>query len=62
MSTIDLDKILASLAEYYTPEEAVQWMNSIHPQLGCTPIEALRQGRVHEVASIMNRLDSGAYL
>ena len=62
MSELDFDKIMASLAEYYTPEEAVLWMNSVHPQLGCSPIEALRQGRVHEVAAIMNRLDSGAYL
>lgn len=47
------------LANFYTVEEANKWMHSPHPQLdGRVPILS----EVREVAAILDRLESGAYL
>ena len=58
--TLDIE---AALKDFYTPEEAQQWLSLPHPQLqGRTPREAIISGRKHEVWAIINRLRDCVYL
>jgi hypothetical protein len=40
----------------FSDDEAVEWMLSVDPMLGATPIEALRQGRKAEVRRVAQAL------
>jgi len=51
--------IAKRLAEFYSDDEATEWMTSPHPQLeGRRPVDC----KFSEVAPILDRLESGAYL
>ena len=59
MSVLEYMKIADRLADLYSVEEANEWLTGPHPQLeGRIPIE----GPYLEVAAIIDRLESGAYL
>jgi hypothetical protein len=50
------------LAEFCTEAELDLWIYRWHPQLGCTPAQAVDSGRADEVHRIIDRMDEGAYL
>lgn len=54
---------LQELLELYDNDTAAKWLKSPHPMLnGKTPFDAIRDGQWQEVADIVHRLASGAYL
>jgi uncharacterized protein (DUF2384 family) len=59
----DFVSVWNRLRGYYDEADAHAWLYAPHPQLqGERPIELIRLGRTQEVAAILDRLDSGAYL
>ncbi len=59
----DLHYIVERLREYYKSAEIRMWLYARHPQLdGERPIDLVNEGRSEEVLSVLERLDSGAYL
>ena len=59
MTIAETIPLYEKLLNFYSPKEAVEWLHSPHPQLDgrkaadCEPAE---------VAAIIDRLESGAYL
>jgi transcriptional regulator with XRE-family HTH domain len=59
----DLHYIVGRLRDYYTSDEIRLWLFARHPQLnGSRAIDLINDGRSEEVLSIIDRLDSGAYI
>jgi transcriptional regulator with XRE-family HTH domain len=59
----DLHYIVGRLRDYYAADEIRMWLFARHPQLnGQRAIDLINEGRSEEVLSILDRLDSGAYL
>jgi uncharacterized protein (DUF2384 family) len=63
MSFAYVEDIKAALADFYTPEEAEQWLDAPHPQLGWISARlTIEDGRKSEVWDIINRLRDCVYL
>lgn len=63
MSLAYVEDIKAALADFYTPDEADQWLDAPHPQLeGVSARAAIEAGRKSEVWAIVNRLRDCVYL
>ena len=59
----DLSYVVMRLGEYYSQEEVRAWLYARHPQLdGERAIDLVHGQRTEEVISILDRLDSDAYL
>ena len=59
----DLHYIVQRLGDYYESDEIRTWLYARHPQLaGQRPIDVINDERSEEVLSVLDRLDSGAYL
>lgn len=59
----DYQPIFKRLLEYYTMPEALEWINSEHPQLDLQlPVDLIRQGRAKEVHAVLDRLDDCVYI
>jgi uncharacterized protein (DUF2384 family) len=59
----DLHYIVQRLGDYYESDEIRMWLYARHPQLaGQRPIDVINDERSEEVLSVLDRLDSGAYL
>jgi hypothetical protein len=51
------DEIVDTLVDFFTPEQAMLWLNLPHPRLaGRTPLVALATGGRNEVTQAINRL------
>lgn len=51
------------LLEFYTPEEALTWLQAPHPQLeGESAIDAIMKGRIDDVFATLARLEDSAYV
>ena len=51
------------LRAFYTPDEAMRWLNSPHPQLGGrVPDEVCAAGGWEEVHAVVDAMDTGTYL
>lgn len=56
-------RVMAALAEFYTPEEAETWLTNPHPLLGGrTADELIAAGRIEEVLRLLDQLREGVYL
>ncbi len=59
----DLHYVVMRLGDYYTPDEIRAWIYARHPQLnGRRAIDLIHEDRSEEVLSILDRLDSDAYI
>lgn len=59
----DLYYVVGRLSEYYSGDEIRIWLYARHPQLeGQRAIDLIHEGKSIEVLSVLDRLDSGAYL
>ncbi len=59
----DLHYVVQRLGEYYESDDIRMWLYARHPQLaGHRPIDVINDERSEEVLSVLDRLDSGAYL
>jgi uncharacterized protein (DUF2384 family) len=55
--------VLDQLSEFYTPDEAKQWLHLPHPQLADrTPLAVIASGHLDAVMAIIARLSEAAYL
>lgn len=63
MAFVYVEDIKAALADFYTPEEAEQWLDAPHPQLdGVSARAAIGAGRKTDVWAIISRLRDCVYL
>ena len=63
MNERDMKCIADQLSDFYTPDEARQFVFAPNPILGgCSPDELIRQGAVDEVLLLVNQLRDGVYL
>lgn len=54
---------LKRLLEYYTDEEAREWLHVAHPQLdGKKPIDLIKVDQSQMVHAVLDRLDADGYL
>lgn len=59
----DLHYIVGRLTEYYSAEEIRVWLYALHPQLeGRRAIDLITEGKSEAVVSVLDRLDSDAYV
>lgn len=59
----ELRYVVDKLAEFYSPEETRLWLHAHNPLLeGKRAIDLINEGKVENVLSVIERLDSGAYL
>ena len=59
----DLHYVVNRLRDSYTRDEARLWLYSRHPQLdGERAVDVIAAGRAEEVLTVIERLDSAAYL
>jgi transcriptional regulator with XRE-family HTH domain len=59
----DLHYVIGRLRDYYSADEIRMWLYARHPQLrGERAIDLINQGRSEEVLTVLDRLDSAAYL
>ena len=60
---LELEFFLSELAEFYSPEEAKQWLFSPHKQLGGeTAAARIQAGKTQDVFALLDQLRSGAYV
>lgn len=63
MPIIYVEDIKFALSDFYTPDEAEQWLDAPHQQLdGLSARAAIKAGRKEEVWGIVNRLRDCVYL
>lgn len=59
----DLQYLVGRLQEYYNTDEIRTWLYARHPQLnGERAIDLIHDDRTKEVLTVLDRLDSAAYL
>ena len=59
----DTMELLVRLMEFYEPEQAVEWMNSPHPQLeNETAANLIAHGHSDKVNRVLLRLEADAYI
>ncbi len=59
---LELDYLVAQLADFYEPDEARQWMFAPQGLLdGASPAELIREGRVNEVAQLLGQIRGAIY-
>lgn len=60
---LQLNYLVAELAELYAPDEARLWLFSRHKQLqGQRPADLIRQGRIADVQGIISQLQDSAHV
>lgn len=63
MLLADMRYVVMRLEEYYTPPEIRIWLFAPHPQLeGRRAIDVIQDGGAAAILSILDRMDSGAFL
>lgn len=59
----DLRYVVERLSDFYTADEARLWLHTRHPLLkGESAIDLINANRTEEVLSVIERLDTGAYV
>lgn len=59
----EYDRIETRLAELYSPYERAVWWSSPHPLLGgLRALDVLAAGKQHEIDSVLDQLEAGAYI
>jgi len=59
----DLRYVVERLSDFYTADEARLWLHMRHPLLkGERAIDLINANRTEEVLSVIERLDTGAYV
>jgi transcriptional regulator with XRE-family HTH domain len=59
----DLRYVVERLSDFYTADEAHLWLHARHPLLkGERAIDLINTNRTEEVLSVIERLDTGAYV
>ncbi len=59
----DLRYVVERLSDFYTADEARLWLHTRHPLLkGERAIDLINTNRTEEVLSVIERLDTGAYV
>ncbi len=59
----DLRYVVERLSDFYTADEARLWLHARHPLLkGERAIDLINTNRTEEVLSVIERLDTGAYV
>lgn len=60
---LELEFFLTELSEFYSPEEAKQWLFSPHQLLGGeTAAARIQAGKTQDVFVLLDQLRSGAYI
>lgn len=63
MACIEATEILRRLLDFYTLDEADEWLDRSHRLLGGrTATSLIVEGRGDEVMRLLDQLDNGAYL